>query len=228
MNAINRFLGKRKENLEEKKSEQTSNDHTSDIIPKKTYINNLKELKNNTIVAENLEVGKHYLFIDKKGNKEYVGEYQKKREHTQRRYTIPVYVFSKKNVSQDTYGEQLLFEKTTEEEQNRLKAKEAAKSQRGEKNCYDANEINGKYLCPKCNVIERGTYRIISHNFNCDNTGKYYCQSFENEETPQLGGKRRTRRRMNKKKTKRKANKKTRMKRRKTHKKKTNKRRRKR
>ena len=180
----------------------------------------------NTIVAENLKVGKHYLFFDKFSQKKsYLGAYKEKGIGNHSFYEkYPIYIFEKRTVHHDTPSETLQFEETTEEEQNRLKSE-------SKKVCYEAYvNGDGKYSCPKCNNIEGGTSRIITHIHNCDYNGMNYCKWVDPWKSPphQKGGKRRTRRRMNKKKTKRKTNKKTRMKRRKTHKKKTNKRRRKR
>ena len=82
----------------------------------------------NPISAENLEVGKHYLFFDRwsKG-KEYVGEYIKKTEGNQgisEKY--PAYIFSNKTVNYDTPSKPPQFLETTKEEQNRLEAIKAA------------------------------------------------------------------------------------------------------
>jgi hypothetical protein len=43
--------------------------------------------------------------------------------------------------------------------------------------CYTADVVDGKYVCPICKNVEGGTMRIITHNFNCPNRGKKYCQA---------------------------------------------------
>ena len=43
-------------------------------------------------------------------------------------------------------------------------------------NCFVADKENGKYVCPECKAVEGGSKRIITHNFNCKNKGKEYCQ----------------------------------------------------
>jgi len=43
-------------------------------------------------------------------------------------------------------------------------------------NCFVADKENGKYVCPECKAVEGGSARIITHNFNCKNKGKEYCQ----------------------------------------------------
>lgn len=44
--------------------------------------------------------------------------------------------------------------------------------------CYNAevNESN-KFRCPECKTAEAGTLRVITHNYNCSNKGKHYCQN---------------------------------------------------
>jgi hypothetical protein len=59
--------------------------------------------------------------------------------------------------------------------------------------CYTADIMNGKYVCPKCGNVEGGTLRIITHNFNCPNYKKEYCQR------NQFGGRRRTTRKSRRK-----------------------------
>jgi len=42
--------------------------------------------------------------------------------------------------------------------------------------CYDPNITNdGKHQCPICKSVEKGTSRLINHNFGCQNKGKNYC-----------------------------------------------------
>jgi hypothetical protein len=43
-------------------------------------------------------------------------------------------------------------------------------------NCFVADEKDKKYVCPECKAVEGGSARIITHNFNCKNKGKEYCQ----------------------------------------------------
>jgi len=44
-------------------------------------------------------------------------------------------------------------------------------------NCFVADENEKKlYVCPECKAVEGGSARIITHNFNCKNKGKEYCQ----------------------------------------------------
>ena len=43
--------------------------------------------------------------------------------------------------------------------------------------CFVADENEKKlYVCPECKAVEGGSARIITHNFNCKNKGKEYCQ----------------------------------------------------
>ena len=62
--------------------------------------------------------------------------------------------------------------------------------------CYDAQtNSEGKFFCPLCNAVEGGTYRIITHKFDCDNKNyARYCQQ------PEIsGGRKRRRNKTNKK-----------------------------
>jgi len=43
-------------------------------------------------------------------------------------------------------------------------------------NCFVADEKDKKYMCPECKAVEGGSAHIITHNFNCKNKGKEYCQ----------------------------------------------------
>lgn len=42
--------------------------------------------------------------------------------------------------------------------------------------CYDAVKDGEKYMCPICRAKEGGSLRIITHNYDCVNKGKLYCQ----------------------------------------------------
>jgi len=43
--------------------------------------------------------------------------------------------------------------------------------------CFVADENEKKqYVCPECKAVEGGSARIITHNFNCKNKDKEYCQ----------------------------------------------------
>ena len=46
--------------------------------------------------------------------------------------------------------------------------------------CYVAlKNSNDKFYCPICKSVENGSFRIISHNYNCPNKNKIYCQQPE-------------------------------------------------
>ena len=67
-------------------------------------------------------------------------------------------------------------------EERRLQAKLAEQSQAeiAGMDCYKAtlNKSN-KYTCPKCNAVEGGERRIITHNYDCDYRGKEYCEKLK-------------------------------------------------
>ncbi len=42
--------------------------------------------------------------------------------------------------------------------------------------CYDAIKEGEKFVCPVCRAKEGGSSRMITHNWNCPNKGKVYCQ----------------------------------------------------
>jgi len=85
------------------------------------------------------------------------------------------------------------FERRHNEKQEKF---QKSLGQTNTEGCYDAEiNDNGKYFCPLCKAVEGGTYRIITHKFDCDNK-KYarYCQQ------PEIsGGRKRRRNKTNKK-----------------------------
>ncbi len=42
--------------------------------------------------------------------------------------------------------------------------------------CYNAAKDGEKFMCPICQAKEGGSLRMITHNWDCPNKGKLYCQ----------------------------------------------------
>ncbi len=103
------------------------------------------------------------------------------------------------DLSNKTFSWDDKFKLITQEESNNIRNKNT-NNEINNNYCYEANiNDNGKYVCPSCGSSEGGTMRIITHNFNCPNKGKKYCQSPNNFS----GGKRKSRQNKKQKNSKR-------------------------